>query len=253
MATIAIGDVHGYLAPLDDLLAAITPNIGGGDTIVFLGDIIDRGPDSKGCVDRILQFREQTPAGVVVLCGNHEQWMLRSKADPTRHSWLLGMLPFETIGSYSIDASARLRAAMAKAGSQLFGERVALPYALFFDALPSAHLQFFAELRTYYRGADGLCVHGGLDPRVPCLEEQTTDALIWGAKGFPQAYDGRELVVYGHHNNAEVDARGWPHPTIAGATIGIDTIAHGVLTAIRLEDRRVFQSAMFENAKRGED
>ena len=59
-------------------------------------------------------------------------------------------------------------------------------------------------------------------------------------------YEGAEIVVYGHHNNATVTAGGLPQPAVLGRTIGIDTIAHGVLTAIRLPDRRLFQSARHE-------
>ena len=55
-----------------------------------------------------------------------------------------------------------------------------------------------------------------------------------------------EVVVYGHWNNATLNADGWPAPTIVGRTLGIDTISHGVLTAVRLPDQRVFQSARYE-------
>jgi hypothetical protein len=54
-------------------------------------------------------------------------------------------------------------------------------------------------------------------------------------------------VLYGHRNNADVDSRGWPNPRIIGNTIGLDTIAHGVLTAMRMPDRTVFQSARYES------
>ena len=56
VATIAIGDVHGNRAALDDLLTRLEPDLEASDTVVFLGDYIDRGPDSKGCIDRILRF-----------------------------------------------------------------------------------------------------------------------------------------------------------------------------------------------------
>ena len=58
----------------------------------------------------------------------------------------------------------------------------------------------------------------------------------------PEDYRGVEIVAYGHFNNAELDHDGWPRPRVIGATIGLDTIAHGVLTAMRLSDRRLFQS-----------
>jgi diadenosine tetraphosphatase ApaH/serine/threonine PP2A family protein phosphatase len=69
---------------------------------------------------------------------------------------------------------------------------------------------------------------------------------MWGAGSFPHGYDGAEVVVYGHRNNAALNADGWPAPMIVGRTIGVDTISHGVLTAVRLPDQRVFQSARYE-------
>ena len=75
------------------------------------------------------------------------------------------------------------------------------------------------------------------------LDEQPRDSLVWGARDFPEAYRGTEVVVYGHHNNAHIDANGWPQPRVHRSTVGIDTIAHGVLTAMRFPDRRVYQSA----------
>ena len=63
-----------------------------------------------------------------------------------------------------------------------------------------------------------------------------------GTRNFQPSHRGETPVVYGHWNNADLDAAEWPRPRIAGNTIGIDTVSHGVLTAIRIPDRRVFQS-----------
>lgn len=101
---------------------------------------------------------------------------------------------------------------------------------------PPAHVQFFESLRLYYQSADCLCTHGGLNPRVGSIHEQTRHDLIWGAASFPDKYTGSEPIVYGHRNNAVMDAAGWPLPAIVGRTMGIDTISHGVLTAVRLPD-----------------
>ena len=95
MATIAIGDIHGNAKALQDLLGQLAAELTAADTVVFLGDYIDRGPDSRGCIERILQFRAGTVAKVVTLAGNHEDWLLRSLSDPTRHSWILGMDAFQ--------------------------------------------------------------------------------------------------------------------------------------------------------------
>ena len=91
MATIAVGDIHGNLAALSDLLDQIRGESAPDDTVVFLGDYMDRGPDTKGCVDPILGFQRHVRARVVCLLGNHEDWFLRTLHDYGRHSWLLGM------------------------------------------------------------------------------------------------------------------------------------------------------------------
>jgi hypothetical protein len=86
---------------LEDVLEQLTAELSDDDTVIFLGDYIDRGPDSKACIDRILAFRAESRAKVVTLLGSHEDWLLRTIRDATRHSWLLGMEAFETIASYS--------------------------------------------------------------------------------------------------------------------------------------------------------
>ena len=69
--TIAIGDIHGCLGPFDAILNAISP--GASDTVVTVGDYIDRGPDSKGVIERLLELRRVTQ--LVPLMGNHEEMM----------------------------------------------------------------------------------------------------------------------------------------------------------------------------------
>ena len=246
MATIAVGDIHGNRPALNDILAQIRSEVAESDSIVFLGDYIDRGPDSRGCIDAVLGFQREVSAEVICLLGNHEDWFLRTLRDYHRHSWLLGMEAFDTIRSYSVDAARVLRDAVSEAGPELILGDCALPYEVFFDCVPPAHVRFFDRLRSFYQSPDCVCTHGGLDPRVSGVHVQAREALIWGAGGFPSQYGGAETVVYGHWNNAVLNDEGWPAPAIVGCTIGIDTIAHGVLTAIRLPDHRVFQSARYE-------
>jgi serine/threonine protein phosphatase 1 len=227
---------------LDDLLNRISQEIAAEDTIVFLGDYIDRGPDSKGCIQRIIEFRRTVAGRVITLLGNHEQWLLRTYGDHTRHSWLLGMKALQTIRSYSTAAAAILRVEAEKAGLQLVMNSIALPYEVFFQAVPPEHITFLTSLQTFCRTADAVCVHGGLDPDGGRAEEQRSEDLIWGTAGFPERYRGQELVVYGHANDPVFDPNGWPHPRIHGRTYGLDTISHGVLTAVRLPEGIVFQS-----------
>jgi predicted MPP superfamily phosphohydrolase len=200
VSAIAIGDVHGNRAALDDLLARLERELEVGDTVVFLGDYIDRGPDSKGCIDRILRFRAESPATVVALLGNHEDGLLQTLEDPHRYSWLTVMEGFATVRNYSAAAADVLGRAVEAAGPRLVLDRVALPYG---------------------------------------------EAMIWGTATFLTHYGGPDIVLYGHWDNSDLDADGWPMPAIGRASIGIDTISHGVLTAFRLPDRRVFQSDRF--------
>ena len=246
MATFAVGDIHGNLSALRDVLDQIRGEVRRRDTVVFLGDYIDRGPDSKGCIDAILKFRDESVATVVGLLGNHEDWLLRTFRDRSVHRWLTVMDSWETIRSYSAEAERIIREAKDKAGLAVYLGECSLPYEAFFDAMPLSHLLFLETLQHSRATRDCFCSHGGVDPDVPNLKEQSHRALIWGGEGFPEAYDGKPLVVYGHRNNATLDAKGWPSPTVRGRTIGIDTISHGVLTAIRLPDRQVFQSARYE-------
>ena len=246
MATIAVGDVHGNLAALDDLLGQLRTVTSEGDVVVFLGDYIDRGPESKACVDAILALKHDVAAEVVCLRGNHEDWLLRTQRDYHHHSWLLGMEAFDTIRSYSLEAAQTLRDAVSNAGTSLYVGHCALPYEAFFDCVPKAHVEFFESLRWFYQGPDCVCTHGGVDPGVAGIDNQPSEALIWGVSGFPNRYDGPDTLVYGHWNNADLNADDWPLPKIVGRTIGIDTIAFGVLTAIRMPDRQVFQSARHE-------
>ena len=243
MPTYAIGDIHGNLLALDDLLARVVPELTSNDTLVFLGDYIDRGPDTKGCVERIVRLRAEADFSVITLLGNHEQWMLRSLNNPTKHSWLVGMEALDTIRSYSQNAVALLTRTMEELGIELFTERLALPYESFFESMPESHLRFFRELKPYHRTADVICVHAGMsvDGVLDPLDE---NVHVWGPLEFPEDYAGDDPVVYGHRNNGIVQDDGSVRPCVgANRTYGIDTISHGVLTAMRFPDERVWQSS----------
>ena len=242
MATVAIGDVHGNRRALDDLLGRLGDELHADDTVVFLGDYIDRGPDSKGCIDRILQFQVEAPATVVTLLGNHEDSFLQTCGNFHRYSWLTVMEGLATVRSYSPTAAAALEEALEAAGPSLVSERVSLPYQYFFDAIPAEHWAFFRGLKTFWRTRDAVCVHGGLDPRRGPVEFQSREAMIWGHSTWPGDYAGPDVVLYGHWDNAQLGPDGWPAPAIGLACIGVDTISHGILTAIRLPERHVVQS-----------
>jgi serine/threonine protein phosphatase 1 len=264
VATFAVGDIHGHLGPLRELLAQITPELSAGDEVVFLGDYIDRGPDSRGCIDALLDFQARAPVTVTCLMGNHEQWLLETMSDHRRHAWLAAMDAMVTVQSYSTEAVAALVAAIGPSRRALYDETVALPYDAFFEAMPDAHRAFFGSLARVRVTPDAVCAHAGIVPGV-AIDAQRPRTFVWGASGFPHDYEGPPTVVYGHHNDASVDGNGWPHPRLGAWTIGLDTIGFGVLTAMRLPDRTIWQShrhatreelALLEDAlwpPRGED
>src|SRR5262245_2082038 len=131
MTTIAIGDVHGNRAALDDLLTCIQRELAAEDQVVFLGAYIDRAPDWNGCTESILWSQADSPASVVALLGNHEQGLLRTLEDPCRYSWLTVMEGFATVASYSADAAEALVRAVEAAGPRLVMDRIPLPYDAF--------------------------------------------------------------------------------------------------------------------------
>ena len=158
---------------------------------MFLGDYIDRGDDAKGCIDAVLAFRREAAARVVCLVGNHEEWLLKAMVDPSHHSWLLAMDGFTTIRSYSPEVERAIRDAAAAAGRDLLNG-TALPYDLFFDAMPLEHREFLASLDRYCQTPDCICSHAGLHPTIADLGRQGK-VLTWGHDGFPEEYAGERL------------------------------------------------------------
>ena len=242
MATVAIGDIHGNRRGLEDLLAQVVPEMRPDDTLVFLGDYIDRGPESRECIEVILRLRHEARFQVVTLMGNHEQWMLQTFHDYTRHSWLVGMEAMATIRSYSAQAASELSFALEEHGVRLFNYRMPLPYGSFFDAMPREHLNFFQQLQPFHQSPDILCVHGGADLEGD-LEHLDVTTFVWGPPGFPEDYKGATPVVYGHRHDAIVEEDGAVRPCIgSNRTYGIDSSNHGILIAMRFPDEHVFQS-----------
>jgi serine/threonine protein phosphatase 1 len=243
VSTFAIGDIHGLATALERVLTQIRSRVEPGDTVVFLGDYIDRGPDSKACIDQVIDFARQVPAPVVTLLGNHEQWLLRTRRDFTDHSWLLGMEGLTTVASYSPSAAKALRAAKQAAGLALYTSRVALPYDVFFDTIPESHLRFFDALATRHRAPDAFCSHGGCNPAAGPLDAQSEDDLVWGNRAFIKSFNGPDFVVYGHWANATVGEDGMCSPARTQFSLGIDTSSHGIVTAVQLPEVQIFQAA----------
>ena len=224
----AIGDIHGRRDLLDRLLAMIDEDDqarGPARTeLIFLGDLVDRGPDSAGVVERLMALRGDRP--VRFLMGNHEEVFLRAvEGDLRALRFLVRIGGRETLLSYGISAE----------------EYRDLDYeellALLQERVPPAHIAFLSAFENWIEVGDYLFVHAGLRPGV-ALEEQKTSDLCWIRDEFlSHREDFGKMVVHGHSITEEIDER--------SNRIGIDTgaFASGRLTAIGLEgDQRWYLS-----------
>ena len=227
----AIGDIHGRLDLLDGLLAQIAADRSARpcarDFIVFLGDLIDRGPESRGVLQRLQQLGSMR-TNTVFLMGNHEEMLLRVLGPEPENvfDWL----------RYGGDAFAR---SYGVAESSLDAHDAATVADAVRAAVPDEDLAFVASFADTFRFGDYLFVHAGIRPGV-ALEEQKIADLRWIRKEFlSNSVQHHLFVIHGHTISDGPDER--PNRT------GIDTGAYssGILTAICLEgtDRRYFATA----------
>ena len=199
--TYVVGDVHGMYENLLKLLDKLP--LGKTDEIVFLGDYIDRGPNSKGVVDLLIDLSKYH--NTVFIRGNHEDMMLKCLKLGDCLTWHFN------------GADATLRS---------FGgvERM------------KKYLDFFESLKIFHEKGIFLMVHGGVKPGIP-LKDQDEFDMLWIRDEFIYSVEplpGR-VVVFGH---TPMD-----RPLISNDKIGIDTgcVYGGHLTSVRLEDLEIFQ------------
>lgn len=217
----AIGDIHGRLDLLDQLLARIDADDqargGARSEIIFLGDLIDRGPQSSGVVQRALEIAKSgRPARF--LMGNHEEVFLKTLAGSLEAlRFFIKIGGRATILSYGID----------EADYDAMDFDALLPVLI--DHVPQAHIDFLRSFEDRIAIGDYQFVHAGVRPRVP-LEEQTGGDLRWIRSEFlDYRGDHGAVIVHGHTITDDVEEK--PN------RIGIDTgaFATGRLTAIGLE------------------
>ena len=220
----AVGDIHGRLDLLDRMLARIEADIAARPPrrtfVAFLGDLIDRGPDSRGVVERLRTWRPER-VRTIFLAGNHEEVLLRMLDG--EKDILASWLKFggaECARSYGLDPEELA----------VIAEEEAL--AKVQAAVPRTHKEFLAGFADTFRFGDYLFVHAGLRPGVG-IEEQDRFDLRWIREPFLS--DAREhgcVVVHGHTIVGEVEER--PN------RIAIDTGAYhsGILTAVGIEEER---------------
>jgi len=204
MSLWAVGDIHGCLRSLERLISEISPKPE--DKLVFLGDYIDRGPDSKGVVDYLISLSKQTQC--IFLRGNHEQMLLDViDGNDDTYLWLING---------------------AQATWRSYGNLNEL-------ALNEEHMNFFRNTKYYHIEDSFLFVHAGVRPNVP-LERQDLRDLIWIREEFIlKKHNLGYIVVFGHTPMEDV--------YVGEDKIGIDAgcVYGGMLTAYEVKSSRKVQ------------
>jgi len=209
MRTLAIGDIHGALPALNTLLTRIA--LRSEDWLIFLGDYIDRGPDSAGVLRTVSAFAQRPQT--VFLRGNHEQLMLdaRLSFDAFR-DWLLNGGD-ATMKSYG-GLSGSLR------------------------EIPDDHWQFLEKTVNYYETATHMYVHATAQHDLP-LSQQTLRMLQWGRFNDPPPHISGKVLICGHTPQTNGKPRNLGH------AVCIDTFAHhprGWLTCMDTDARQIWQA-----------
>ena len=204
--TFVIGDIHGCSELLEELLEKIKP-LAKDDTVIFIGDYIDRGPDSRGVIDTVLQLRSEH-SRVITLMGNHEFMLLGAMRGYGQNEFL-NMGGEATLQSYGIPLES-------------INDLAAI--------LPQDHLEFLQDLLPYWEDEDYIYVHAGLQPGVH-LTQQSPDWTLWAREEFIDLeYNFGKKVIYGHTP--------FKKPRIDANKIGVDTgaVYGGNLTCLILPD-----------------
>ena len=209
----AIGDIHGCYDRLKTLMGK-RPIDYSRDTLVFIGDYIDRGPHPFEVVDYLIKLKNRFP-DVIFLKGNHEDMLDKFLNGADRYTYLLNGGQ-QTLDSY-------------------LTKPVQADQSEFFP-IPPEHMEFFKSLRLFYETEEFIFVHAGLRPRVP-LESQNTEDLLWIRNKFVSSkYDFGKRVIFGHTPLKK--------PLVEPNKIGIDTgaVYGNALTCVQLPDLVFFKA-----------
>lgn len=206
--TVAVGDVHGRRDLLDELIECIR-RIDAYAHMVFLGDYVDRGPDSADVIERLM--KGDSSLKFTCLKGNHEEMLLDACSPEARRpfldAWIRRCGGWETLDSYGAE----------------WGELPA-------DVIPDDHIDFIRSMPLSYDDGTRLFVHAGIKPGIP-LDQQRSEEMLWIRDPFLECPDDHgRLIVHGHTPNPQ-------GPEVRHNRIGIDTMAFssGILTAAAFE------------------
>ena len=234
MRTFVVGDIHGRCAQLLNLLDML-PRDPKTDTLVFLGDLIDRGADAPGCVDHILKLTRENPERVICLRGNHEQ-MLLDFLDGQSTIWLTPVTGGERTFEQYTGLSVRVHIE-----ADLEEMR-----RMFATSFPVEHLEFMQELRFYYEDDHAIYVHAGLDEGKHPRESSPISLLWMRDMDFYKNYRGKPCV-FGHTPTPLLPLRGrlGRHGIyISHSAVGLDTGYNhqSPLSCLSLPDFNLFQT-----------
>jgi serine/threonine protein phosphatase 1 len=210
---VAIGDIHGCLQSLNELLLKL--NNYSDYTYIFIGDYIDRGPNSYGIVERLIEFERERSC--IFLRGNHEQMLLDAYLGGDLDLWLRNG-----------------------------GKATLTSYNTTDDHIhfPNEHLAFYKKTKMYFETENYFFVHAGLSPSKTIKEnlqdQEERDAFLW-RRSHLNAFETvwEKEVVFGHTPR--------PHPILKPNMIGIDTgcvyksLGYGKLTAVILPEKKFIQ------------
>jgi serine/threonine protein phosphatase 1 len=232
-----IGDIHGRRDLFETLVEAIESDDAGSaqarTTVVLLGDLVDRGPDSAGVISLARDWA--TRRNVRLIAGNHEEMFLESFKDAETLRHFLRHGGRETVLSYGLAKDRYAEMDLAEL------------QAVMTEIVPADDIAYLRAAEEWIEAGDYLLVHAGINPGVP-LDEQRRSDLLWIRERFLR-HDGAfsHVVVHGHTIFDDV------HDT--GFRIGIDTGAYrsGRLTALVLEGsaRRIIQAVQFDDGTIG--
>ena len=217
----AVGDIHGRLDLLDELLGWIRTDIAQRPIArpihVFVGDYIERGPASRETIDRLIEHRKENEC--VFLKGNHELVAIKCLSDRSLFDDWMRLGGMETLASYGIPAHGLSN-----------GRKIVELQAAFHRALPSAHFGFFRHLQLSFVCGDFFFAHAGVRPEVDLTRQREND-LLWIREEFlVSELDFGKIVVHGHTPTAEIE--------VGPNRINIDTgaFATGRLSCLVMED-----------------
>lgn len=217
MTSFVIGDIHGCSDELRYLVDALP--LQPRDEMIFLGDYIDRGPDSSGVVSFLINLREHlTENRLIFLKGNHEDMLLSYLAITGQHgSMFLLNGGHATMESYGVAAEISSR------------ERL-------ISAIPPEHLDFYRTLVNYYVTEPFFCVHAGVNP-LKTLPEQTDEELLWIRKPFLQSSHVLPYTILFGHTPLHSVLYDLPYK------IGLDTgLVYGnMLTCLDTDEKILYQ------------